>query len=172
MKVRYHFTNINKKGMAYGIGDLLKYYADISVSVREKMEMLKKQSRARDVLVNYLRKQTGSVGITVDSVFSAAERAIDRGDMFYFTVDNNKICNLIPSEDETDIEVFMDDNYFLTQMMVSKYTPSFGGFRKSFSEGVKGEKERWMEWFEKEWKKPIKFKGFGNSKFEKEILEE
>lgn len=173
MKVKYQFHDINKKGMVYGVGDLMKYYADISVRLREKMEMLKKEKRIRDTLTNYLRKKTGAVGITVNSVFNAVEEVLEQGDMFYFTVDGEKFCDFIRDKDTIDMEIYIDNNYFLTQMMVSKFIPiSFGGFRKKYPEGIEGEKQKWIDWFEGEWKKDLKFKGFSNPKFNKTILEE
>jgi len=171
MDVKYTFRNINKKGMVYGVGSLLMYYADISVRLREKIEMLQKEKRVRDTLTAYLRKKTGSVGLTVDSVFNAVETALASGDMFCFKVDGQDFCDWIKDKDSIEIEVHMDENYFLTHMMISKYVNPFGGFRKKYSEGIQGEKERWMDWFEGEWKKDLKFKGFSNPKFEKKILE-
>jgi len=172
MKVKYHFYDINKKGMVYGVGDLLKYYADVSLRIREKMDMLKKEKRMRDTLTSYLRKGTGVVGLTVDNVFNAVETAIEKGDMFYFTVDGKKLCDFIKDKESIDMEIYMDENYFLTQMMISKFMPtSFGGFRRKYPEGIKGEKMKWINWFEGEWKKDLKFKGFSNPNFEKTILE-
>ena len=67
----------------------------------------------------------------------------------------------------------MDDNYFLTQVAISKFLQPIGGFRKKkYPEGIDGEKLRWMDWFEEQWKKGIRFRGFGNPNFKKEILEE
>jgi len=173
MKIKYQFYDINKKGMVYGVGDLLKYYADVSVRLKEKMEMLKKEQRIRDTLTTYLRNKTGNIGITINSVFGAVEEVLERGDMFYFTVNGEKFCDFIKNKDNIDLEIYMDDNYFLTQMMISKFiSVPFGGFRKKYPDGILGEKQKWIDWFEGEWKKDLKFKGFSNPKFNKKILEE
>lgn len=173
MDVKYQFNNINKKGMMYGVGDLLKYYADVSLRLREKLDLLKNETRIRDALTGYLRKKTGSVGITIDSVFTAVEVAIEKGDMFYFKVDGKNFCDWIKDKESIELEVHMDDNYFITQMALAKFNPtSLGGFRKKYPEGIEGERLKWMHWFEGEWKKDMRFKGFGNPNFEKTMLEE
>lgn len=156
--------------MIYGIGDLLKYYADVSVQIKEKLEMLQKEKRIRDKLTKYLRNRTGSMGLTIDSVFNAVENAIAQGDMFYFTVNGHKPCDMLKNSESVDMEIFMNDNYFLTQMALSKFMPSFN-LKKKFPEGIEGEKLKFLDWFEREWKKDLKFKGFGNPNFTKTLLE-
>jgi len=166
MDVKYKFTDVNKKGMAYGVGDMLKYYADVSLQLREKLEMLKNEKRIRDTLTSYLRKRTGAMGITIDTVFNAVETAIQKGDMFYYTVEGMNFCDWIKDKDTIEIEVHMDDNYFVTQMALTKFNPT-RGFRNKYPEGVEGEIAKWTDWFEGEWKKTFK-----NPNFTKEILEE
>jgi len=168
MYVKYQFKDINKKGMMYGVGDLLKYYADVSLRLKEKLEMLKNEKRIRDTLTSYLRKRTGTVGITIDTVFNAVETAIERGDMFYFTIDGQNLCDWIKDKESIDMEVHLDDNYFITQMALTKFNPvALGGFRNKYPEGIEGEQQKWMHWFEGEWKKDFK-----NPNFTKTILKE
>lgn len=168
MDIEYRFRDINKKGMLYGVGDLIKYYADVSLRVREKMTMLKQQKRLRDMFTTYLRNQTGVVGITVDSVFQAVETTLENNDIFYFTVEDIDLCNWIKDKKDVTMEIHIDENYFTTQLLLSNFMPT-KGFRKRYDKTIDGEKQKWMDWFECEWKKDIKFKGFNNPRFEKEI---
>ena len=173
MIVKYTFTDINKVGMMYGVGDLLRYYADISVKLRDKIALLNQDKRVRDKLTNYLRKKTGNVGISVDAVFTAVESATAMGDMFYFLVDNRNMCDFLKDKKQVDIEIHMNNYYFLTNMLLDKFMPTrLSGFRQKYPEGIHGQQMKWMDWFEKEWRKDIKFKGCSNPNFTKEILEE
>lgn len=171
MNVSYRFTDINKKGMAYGIGDLIKYYADVSMQVKERMQSLDRSNAAKETISSFLLKKTG---LDVEQLSYLIKSKLDAGDVFYFTVDGVNIVDLFKDKEELEIELHMDENYFITMMMYHKYVknPFKRGFRQKFPEGIEGEHERWIDWFEHEWKTDLKFKGCNNPHFTKTILED
>jgi len=170
MDIKYTFTDLNKKGMMYGIGSLLFYYADISLQVSEKMNDLSGNKQIRNKLTEYLRNKTGVVGITVDSMQTAIDTIMAKGDFFNFTVNGEKMCEFIKG-DTIEIQVHMDETYFVTELAMRKFNPATR-LRKRYPETIDGEKQRWMNWFEKEWKKDLKFKGFSNPNYKKTMMEE
>ena len=173
MDIKYQFSKINKKGMMYGVGDLLKYYADVSMQVAEKMNDLNQNKEIRNKLTDFLRTKTGVVGLTVDSMQNAIDTIMAKGDFFYFTVDGQKLCDILKDKEEVELQIHMDETYFITQLALSKFNPmTLGGFRRKFPDTIEGEKLKWQHWFEGEWKKDMKFKGFSNPSFIKTILEE
>jgi hypothetical protein len=168
MKVEYTFNTFSEKKMLYAVGDLLKYYADMSVRIREKLEMLQKNERARDILTNYLRKGTGNMAVTIDSVFGAVEQAVKDGDMFVFSIDGTKFCDIFNGKQKVVFEVSMKENYFLTESVLSHFIPLRGGFRtKKYPEGVAGEKLKWLDWMDDNWRRDYKI-----AEFNRRILEE
>jgi len=171
MDLNYTFSDINKKGMMYGIGDLLKYYADVSMQISEKMNDLSGNKEIRKKLTEYLRYKTGIVGISIDSMQTAIDLIMAKGDFFYFTVNGVKICDILREKDIVEIQVHMDETYFITELAMKKFNPATR-LRKRYPETIDGEKQRWINWFEREWKKDLKFKGFSNPNFVKKTLEE
>ena len=160
MKVEYVFEDFSEKQMLCAVGDLLKYYASMSTTLREKMSMLKTNQRARDVLTNHLRKRTGNLGVTVDTVFNAVEESLENGDMFSFAVDDQCFCRLFQGKKKTCISVEMQGNYFLTQSVLTHFVPLRGGFRKKYPDGEEGEKLKWLDWMDDNWQREYKQKNF------------
>ena len=171
MEIKYTFSDLNKKGMMYGVGDLLKYYADVSMQVNEKMSDLSGNKEIRKKLTEYLRFKTGMVGITIDSMQTAIDTIMAKGDFFYFTIDGARICDILKDKETVELQVHMDETYFVTELAMRKFNPA-SRLRKRYPETIAGEKQRWVNWFEHEWKKDLKFKGFSNPNYVKKILEE
>ena len=169
MKVNYHFNSFDEKRMLVAISNLLLYYVDVSVNIRERLRMLQNNERLRDVLTTHLRKGTGSMSITIDSVFNAVENSMAQGDLFWFEVDGKRFCDLLHDKKELDVKFFMNDNYFLTHTALSKFLPGKQWVGKKYPEGVEGEKLKWMDWIDENWKKDRKIL---NPDFVKKRLEE
>ncbi len=168
MDIKYKFSNINKKGMLYGVGDLMKYYADVSIEIADKMNELNKNKEIRNKLSEFIRTKTGIAGMTISSMQDAIDSIIAKGDFFYFTVDGRDMCDLLKDKKEVEIQVHMDETYFVTQLAIQKYNPvALSGFRRKYPDTIEGEEKRWQDWFEKQWRKEFK-----NTNFEKTVLEE
>ena len=169
MKVQYHFSSFDEKRMLTAISNLLLYYNDVSVNVRQKLAMLEKESRIRDMLVQHLRKGTGNMSLTVDNVFSSIEAAVASGDIFWFEVDGKRFCDILRNKDTLDLTLQMQDNYFLTESAITKYFPSKNWLLKKYPEGLDGEKQKWTDWVSNNFKHDQKIM---NTDFTTKILEE
>jgi len=169
MKVQYHFNSFNEKRMLTAISNLLLYYNDVSVNIRNKLQLLQKESRIRDMLVQHLRKGTGNMSITVDNVFTSIEAAVACGDIFYFEVDGKRFCDMLKDKSSLDIVFQMQDNYFLTESAVTKFLPSKNWLLKKYPEGLEGEKLKWMDWIDNNFKRDRKIM---NTDFTRKVLEE
>lgn len=152
MKVEYHFNSFDEKKMIAAISNLLLYYNDVSVNIRQKMEMLQKETRLRDKLVQYLRQGTGNMSLTVDSIFQGIENAVAMGDVFTFEVDGQKIYNILQNKKTLDITFNMNDYYFLTESAITRFFPTRHlPFGKKY-DGLEGERLKWVEWIDNNFK--------------------
>jgi hypothetical protein len=152
MKATYHFNSFNERRMLAAISNLILYYNDVTMNLRDKFKMLEKESRVRDMLVAHLRKGTGNIGITVDNVFTVMEAAVAAGDVFWFEVDGVRFCDMLRNKTELDITFHMQENYFLTQSALTQFFPTKNWLLKKFPKGIEGEKERWLDWLDMNWK--------------------
>lgn len=169
MKVQYHFNSFDERRMLTALSNLLLYYNDVSVNIRSKLAMLQKESRIRDMLVQHIRKGTGNTALTVDNVFTAIEAAVASGDIFWFEVDGKRFCDLLRDKDDLDITFQMQDNYFLTESAITKYFPSKNWLLKKYPDTLEGEKQKWMDWIDNQWKHDRKIM---NTDFTRTILKE
>lgn len=171
MKVEYTFTKIYPKGMIYGVSDLMKYYVDISHNFRKELDKYSKErGKTKMLMEKFLREKTGMTGITIDSIRNAIE-SLKSSDMFSFKV-NDRILYDFAKKDTVTIEVDMNENYFLGSLALSQFIPQFRFTREKYPRTLQGEKLKWMDWFEGQWNKKMRFKGYENPHFIKEILEE
>lgn len=169
MKVKYHFNSFDERRMLTGLSNLLLYYNDVSVNIRSKLAMLQKESRIRDMLVQHLRKGTGNMALTIDNVFAAVEAAVSCGDIFWFEVDGHRFCDILKDKTELDIVFQMQDNYFLTESALTKFFPSKNWLLHKYPEGLPGEKQKWTDWINQNFKHDRKIM---NPDFTVETLEE
>lgn len=169
MKVKYHFNSFDERRMLTAISNLLLYYNDVSMQIRDGLEKLQKESRVRDWLVNQIRKSTGSIGVTVDNVFSSVEAAVAMGDIFWFEVDGVRFCDLLHNKKQLDITFSMNDYYFLTQNAISRFYPGKHMLFRKYPEGLPGEKLKWMDWVDNNWRNDRRIK---NTDFIWNVLEE
>ena len=95
MKVTYHFNSFDEKRMLIAISNLLLYYTDVTVNIREKLRMLREERRIRDVLAQQLRKGTGNMSITIDTVFNAVENAIHQFNLSTDERERNQLFSII-----------------------------------------------------------------------------
>lgn len=164
MKLEYQLKDIGYKNKAKCIGDLIGYYATTKYKTLEGLEKIKNNKTICSMLINTLRKHNGMTGMTIDTLLNNLEVA-NKIQLFTFTSDTIDYINYVEQSKDLTLIVEMNDLYFTTKATLAANMPGFRISKRPLEKTIEKEKEKWVQWFEKE------LKNYYRYPFQKKILE-
>jgi len=160
----YEFENTNPKGLAYGCGDLLKYYADMTLESAKALEKMNRDRGMKHKIRKYLTEHTGLVGLSLEQIKDFTE---NWQGVFNYSINGVNICDLIKDKD-IKMEVYVDDKFFVAQMLIHKYYKN--PLKKNkYENSLDGEQKQWLDWFSKEWEDNYKISNMKPKQIQKEL---
>jgi len=148
MKLSYQLHDISNRKMALCIGDLVRYVGQTNYKMKEGVENIKSSKTLSSIFLSKMRQGNGLSGMTIDNLLNALELA-SLSDFFYITIDGVNPCDLFDKKKDITMKVFMNDNYFLIKSYQQSMIPGFRIEKQPIDRIMVKEKEKWMNWFEK-----------------------